>query len=91
MKQKYRTRDPQLITRDPEPQQAIPKPLPRALLIEAKPITCTRCGGGKFYRNNATRPNKTADMMTRRKQCLQCGQWYVVQSEPTQQERAKYW
>jgi hypothetical protein len=50
-----------------------------------------RCGGVKFNNNSATRPSLAADKMTRRKQCMQCGQWHVMQSEPTEIERARYW
>jgi ribosomal protein S27AE len=88
---RYKTRDPKPQTRDPIREPSAPPPLNHALTIEVQSIKCSRCGGGAFNNCNATRPNKTADKMTRKKQCMRCGQWYVFQSQPTIQERAKYW
>ena len=93
----YRTRDPEPSFRDPvlTPSPSDPPP-PRnddrpAVAIEVIPPTCKRCGGGKFHRNCATRPSLSADKMTRRKQCVACGQWHVMQSEATKEERARFW
>jgi hypothetical protein len=104
MSRKYKTRDPQPTTRDPaiecdQPPPAEEQPVAPAqpngdapaLLVIDNPVTCRRCGGIRFYRCNATRPNMTSEMMTRRKQCYDCGQWHVIQSPPTRQERARYW
>ena len=92
----YRTRDPEPAHRDPEPAAApAVEPVRNddrpAVAIEVVPPTCKRCGGGKFHRNCATRPSMSADKMTRRKQCMACGQWHVMQSEPTKEERARFW
>jgi len=84
---KYKTRDPKPTTREPVLENE-GKP---AVVIEVEQPKCKRCGGGHFYRNSATRPSLAADKMTRRKQCCACGQWHVMQSAPTTEERARYW
>jgi hypothetical protein len=75
----------------PAQPPAPPPPLPNALLMQVELPKCKRCGGTKFHKCNATRPNLSATQMTRRKQCYQCGQWWVMQSDPTPEERARYW
>jgi hypothetical protein len=94
---RYSNRDPQPTTRDPiqelPPPVAPPPPAPldKALLMRVELPKCKRCGGTKFHKCNATRPSMAATQMTRRKQCYQCGQWWVIQSDPTPDERARYW
>lgn len=92
---RYKTRDPRPVNRDPVPDE-LPNADRPALLVTVPPkpeVKCQRpgCGCTRFDKHNATRPNMTADKMTRRKQCVKCGQWYVMQSEPTEAERARYW
>ena len=94
---RYKKRDPKPDTRDPEMDDgAADRPnadKPAVLLVTpAVPeVRCKRCGGTRFDKCNAVRPNMQADKMTRRRQCVSCGQWHVMQSEPTEQERARYW
>ena len=96
MPRPYKHRDPKPNARDPQLEAA--PPLPNAdrpaVLMTVPPVPtvhCLRCKGVRFCNNNATRPSLAADKMTRRKQCIQCGQWHVMQSEPTEIERARYW
>jgi hypothetical protein len=84
-------REPAQETPPPPEQPQPPPPLPNALLMQVELPKCKRCGGTKFHKCNATRPNLSATQMTRRKQCYQCGQWWVMQSDPTPEERARYW
>ena len=96
MARPYKTRDPQTMQRDPVIETAPPLPNEDrpAVLVQVPTVPtvhCLRCGGVKFNNNSATRPSLAADKMTRRKQCMQCGQWHVMQSEPTEIERARYW
>jgi hypothetical protein len=93
MKTRYKTRDPEPMSRDPEPENAPPTPPPvdHALRMDVEPVRCQRCGGTAFNNCHATRPSRAADKMTRRKQCMRCGQWWVQYSEPTDKERAKFW
>jgi len=96
MARPYKTRDPQPMQRDPQLEEAAPLPnADRPAVLMAAPtipaVHCLRCQGTRFARNSATRPSMAADKMTRRKQCIQCGQWHVMQSEPTEIERARYW
>jgi hypothetical protein len=98
---KHKHRDPQVINRDPIPEMArevepihtqpIPPPLPHALKIDVPSVKCKRCNGTAFNNCNATRPSKAVDKMVRRKQCMRCGQWHVMHSEPTEIERARFW
>ena len=85
------TREPEVTTRDPQPVERERYDDKPARLLPVVLPKCTRCGGTRFHRNCATRPSMASDKMTRRKQCYECGQWHVMQSDPTPDERRKYW
>lgn len=90
---RYKTRDPRPVNRDPAPDE-LPNAERPAMLVSEPPrpqVKCARCGGMKFCNTNNIRPSLACDKMTRRRQCCKCGQWHVMQSEPTEAERARYW